>query len=676
MIRRRPVLAGMVGLFGSVLWPLPAKPKSVSPAIDIQYGWNPNVKSATEANLHVAPHGDDSADGSLERPLRTVQRGIDLLATLPSGSLAIHEGVYREAISLDALRGKPEAPYQIHRYDKDRVQITAAENLSGWVLCSEEEKSERGVSGEVYVARLPADSMEHGALHALNLHEANVWSSIAIDRADRSDPERSGDQTTYYRGIFETDTEDRVLAIQDPRLQGLPRHLMRGVEVLMHHRPNLVSPMSIQDFDPDKGRIILANPGPKLQRSAKAPVPLYALRGAPWALQETTWVAFKTSANEVSIYFKPRDKAHLARQVEISLRATCIDFGDARHVELYGIEAIRAAGADRRSGICIRRIGHSKDPASGTGLRLVHCRAGENLSVGPRGYGAIFLRDATDLTMHHVSIGPARGGFGLFLASCTDVDTRFMHIKGISNSPARFFTLRRAVIAFSHFEDSGRDAHSNKFNFYEGSDTVLVYGVRCSGVGGYVTYQEASRIHFAFCEFPCDPSAQNRALVSQNRQVGSKQGGNDGTGEPVTGSMFFYWNNSLRADPRYPKPANALLLGPKKNSQKHAYFNNVLHGGGMADIYVDRGEQDREWRSHNRYTGLSYWQAPRYGWRLGAMEEVMRFSAQPQDIGRDMRPEIERDLMPLFPAFNDWSVDIDGRPVDWEAPPIGCRTLG
>ena len=38
-----------------------------------------------------------------------------------------------------------------------------------------------------------------------------------------------------------------------------------------------------------------------------------------------------------------------------------------------------------------------------------------------------------------------------------------------------------------------------------------------------------------------------------------------------------------------------------------------------------------------------------------------------------MRPVIQTRLAEDFPGFTDWDQDIDGRAIDWDAPPIGCQ---
>jgi len=677
MISRRTLL-GL--LAGSPLLPHITRPAraSVLPAGgSLRHGWDPDVEGPVSATLFVAPDGDDAARGSLEQPLRTIQRGVDLLAQRPGGSLSIRGGIYRERVSLSALQGRPGAEYRLHRHGRERVTITAAEVLSGWRPCPPAEAARLGLAAEgTFVVRIPRARLDHGSYRALNLHEAGAWRSIVIDRADPSDPARTGDETTFHTAQFLLDEKDRIVAIRDPRLRGLSAEQMRNVRARVYRRPNVVGGAAIESFDPATGTLLLANRKRRVQRIDGRPVMRYALENLPTALRDGYWHA-REDGEEIAIYFRPRDPANLDGGIEMSVRTNCIDFGRARHVELFGLEAVRAAGTKRSEGACIRRWGRADEDrslATSNALRIVHCRAGETHDAGSS-YGALYMRSVRGLTIHATSIGPARSSFGMFLSRARDVDMRNLHISGVSKSPARFFGLRNAVLAFSLFEDSARDAHANKFNFYEGSDAVLVYGVRTRNTGGYVTYQEASRIHFAFCEFDCAPASHNRALVSQNRRPGAGQGGADGSGDPVAGSTFHYWNLSLLADPRHLRPANALSLGPGSTSQRHAIRNSVLHGGGFADIYRRDADPDKETRSHNRYTGLSFWQKSRYGWRLGEEEVVMRPGLPPEGQGFDMRAIIAREIAPLFPGFTDWNVDIDGTPVDWTAPPIGARNL-
>jgi len=51
------------------------------------------------AEFHVAATGSDTADGTASAPVRTIQKGIDLV-TRSGGTLVVSPGIYREELTL------------------------------------------------------------------------------------------------------------------------------------------------------------------------------------------------------------------------------------------------------------------------------------------------------------------------------------------------------------------------------------------------------------------------------------------------------------------------------------------------------------------------------------------------------------------------------------------------
>lgn len=644
----------------------------------LNQGWDPGVAGPTQADIYVAPDGDDSAPGSLEAPVRSVQRGVDLLARRQGGSLAIRGGTYRETVSLDALRGTKARPYLIHRYGRERVTISAAEQLRNWRPATDDETRRLRLPRGVFVTRIPAAHVRHGSHLALNIYENGRPCAIAMDRTDRRDPLTMGQVSTYREGDFIYDADDRVLAIRDTRLIGQSAEVLDGAQIRLYRRPNRLSSVDIASFDPATGTIELVDKGNKLQRIRDVPVMRYAIDNFRPALIPGEWASRLVETRrgpEIEIYLRPHGPTPdlSGAGIEFSTRSVCVDFGDAAHVELFGIEATRAAGwievdPAQFHAVCFRR-GSNKQTE---GLALTHCRAGET-QCSRRGGGAIMMRFITGLTLRHVSVDQARSCFGITILNSQEVDLRYLHLAKTTQSPGRFFTVHGFIFAFSLIEDTGRDAHANKFNFYEGCDRVLVYGIRCRNTGGYTTFQEASRVFYGFCDIDCDPHSQNRALVSQLRPAGAGQGGADGSGDPFAGGHSYYWNLRLLPRPgeRDVKRANALVLGPPGSSQRHSLHNSILHGGGFDGIYTKDAPAQQETRTHNRYTGFAWWQKPKYGWSLGAGEVQQSLILRPRGTGRDMRATIAKDIAPLFPTFTDWDLDINGNKVDWRSPPIG-----
>lgn len=87
--------------------------------------------AAWPATYHVAPRGDDNDAGSMAKPLRTVQAGVDKLQ--PGDTLLVRGGTYRETITF-SRSGAPGKPITVKPYGTEKVVITGCEPVSGWTL--------------------------------------------------------------------------------------------------------------------------------------------------------------------------------------------------------------------------------------------------------------------------------------------------------------------------------------------------------------------------------------------------------------------------------------------------------------------------------------------------------------------------------------------------------------
>jgi hypothetical protein len=78
---------------------------------------------------HVSPNGNDSNDGSPSSPLRTIQRGVELVN--PGETVLIHGGIYRDTSRSEFLRisksGTAEAPIIIKAAPGEEVAIDGAD---------------------------------------------------------------------------------------------------------------------------------------------------------------------------------------------------------------------------------------------------------------------------------------------------------------------------------------------------------------------------------------------------------------------------------------------------------------------------------------------------------------------------------------------------------------------
>jgi alpha-N-arabinofuranosidase len=94
-------------------------------------------------DFHVAATGDDAADGSAAKPLRTIQAAADLAQS--GDSVTVHEGTYREWVN--PPRGGTDDAHRItyQAAPGAKVVITGSEPVSGW----------RKVEGDVWKVVIP-----------------------------------------------------------------------------------------------------------------------------------------------------------------------------------------------------------------------------------------------------------------------------------------------------------------------------------------------------------------------------------------------------------------------------------------------------------------------------------------------------------------------------------------
>lgn len=81
-------------------------------------------------DYHVMPTGDDAAAGSLEAPLRTINRAAQL--ALPGDTVTVHEGVYREWVN-PLNGGESDRKRILYRVaDGEKAEIKGSEIVTGW----------------------------------------------------------------------------------------------------------------------------------------------------------------------------------------------------------------------------------------------------------------------------------------------------------------------------------------------------------------------------------------------------------------------------------------------------------------------------------------------------------------------------------------------------------------
>lgn len=105
--------------------------------------WVVLVIPAAAREIHVATTGDDTADGTRERPLRTISAAAE--RAQPGDIVVVHEGLYREEISppRGGLSDEQRITYQAA--PGERVEIRGSEVIKGWTK----------VEGDVWQVTIP-----------------------------------------------------------------------------------------------------------------------------------------------------------------------------------------------------------------------------------------------------------------------------------------------------------------------------------------------------------------------------------------------------------------------------------------------------------------------------------------------------------------------------------------
>lgn len=77
----------------------------------------------------VSPSGSDSADGTLERPFRTIARALS--EARPGDTIQLRTGIYREAVSI-SKSGIASNPIVIRSFEGERGIVSGADLVRGW----------------------------------------------------------------------------------------------------------------------------------------------------------------------------------------------------------------------------------------------------------------------------------------------------------------------------------------------------------------------------------------------------------------------------------------------------------------------------------------------------------------------------------------------------------------
>jgi parallel beta-helix repeat protein len=132
--------------------------------------------------LHVSKNGDDSFEGSEEKPMKTIQRALDQQA--PGQAIVLHDGTYQEHLRLSKA-GRPDAP----------MFLIAKEGASPVIVPAGSDKPILHITGSYYVVSGIRVDAQKKMLRAVMVENAN---HIALRDLDIGNGQ--GPSALYLRG--------------------------------------------------------------------------------------------------------------------------------------------------------------------------------------------------------------------------------------------------------------------------------------------------------------------------------------------------------------------------------------------------------------------------------------------------------------------------------------------
>jgi hypothetical protein len=678
------------------------------------YGWNPSVDLGTTADLFVDGRLASSGDGStIATAFKTVQEAVD--AAIASGvaktiSIAGDGWHYRETVRLSsafsgALRG----------YGTDRPIISGAEPLAGWVPCDDSDAPYLGaaVSSTWKVPAFSLSLVPAGDAAALNLEEAGEPVPLVQLRAVQDTAYFALYDEHFVRAeAFGLDATNRILAITDSiNLAGLTETQVLAGFAYVYCSPNTVVRCAITAYDEATSTITIAGT-PLVQGDTPTPpanVLRYALSNCLPLMSAGRYGYRDHGDGTATLYLWPTDAANLAERIGYSARTRGLDLHLASDVTVEGLVIVGTGGSsDLTDAQCVSKSVTTKT----NNITIRNCRFGHVYNASGHGYGPVFLPNVDDLVFEHNTVECAGGSFAVFFAGGPGLEQAhrlrcmYNRIDRAGQSAMRFYTQAHCIAAYNSLSRTGFGAHTNQYNWYEQCDEILAFGNVSRDCLGYVTWQEASNVFLLFNEIPCNvDTGDDRAIQDQANS----------TLPPVRGSTIYIVNNLLLPDPAELDSSsnNALSVGKyyqddvaadaQPHDQRFVILNNIAHGGGVSEPYVDPPAGSSHWRDvpghddtyverereGNIYTALTYWQTESKGWSARASEVVTTADdVYTTTATGDFTPRADGAIVThtgvditaaiaaaaaMFPEFDGFGMDMKRLPIVVTAPRCGPR---
>ncbi len=652
----------------------------------LSQGWDDSLDLGTDGDLFVdAVNGSDSNDGlTIGTAKQTIGAAISVASA--GDTIRVRTGTYREQVTM-ASGASDANRTEVFGYAAEKPIVTGADALTGWVACDSGDNSRVGSNWASMYKRtgLAKTAIANDEPICLNLHENGTKMDLCVGW----DGDVVGDKffftnpKDFYTADSVNTSGGNIQSYVDSGVTGAYTSTqIENCLLIGHADPNVNFFTTVTGVSGTT--ISIADTSQEYETNANRDN--YCLVNLLPAMVQGEFGWWDNGDGTIDVYCWPNDSANLTSNIEYSVRPHCFDISGESHITLKGLDLRQSAGfSGTRDGPA---IGSYLFSSKYQNVTIEHCRVKGVFALGG-GEAGITIRHTDNVKIHNCTIEDIQGGFGIeFTADvnsplsttsfCEGMDLQFNKVTRSAGAAYRFYTCLDGVVAFNRAEGCGRAAHANKMNFYEQCDSILIWGNSFIDCDGYLTFQEASGLVWAFNFADATGASESntsRTFVDQNNGTTPPNEYNGGTLD-----MYVINNTFLPAPVAISGTAENGMAVTDSNTANDAIsftvLNNLYHGHVVAEAgLIDAWSGNWNTGPDGIYTVGNISATPENVWTHPSIGDFSILAASPirSATGDSIQTIIDTVLKPLFSdRFSGWDMDALGNTFDDTSPPVGA----
>lgn len=475
----------------------PTPTPTPTPAAPFTYGRVAGYDAGTTGDWFVATTGNDTTgNGSVGNPYRTWQKAHDVAS--PGQTIKVRGGTYYERLTQTKA-------LTITGYGTEVAVLSGGLKLTSWTQCTSGDQAVVGSNyASIYKATINKSQLDTTKFDYYHMmlpveEDSDTILHLCQRRADASDLfEQTNDATCYSstRGdavSMTVDGNNYIQTITHAAVLGTYTDAqLARTYAMVHADPNV--PAVIKVASASGGVLTLAANTSRPQKYASTPQYTYALLNILPAIAQGQY-GFVDNGSTLDLYVWPTNAGALATSgITFISKSHILDLSSAAAGSTYRNIRFEMAADSSTSG-----YGMIKTPLAGvSNLDFRQCIM-RRFSHWYRGSAGLHIYNCDNFVLRNCTIYDAQNQFGVYLRGSSGggwgngARVEYNHIYHISQTGVRAFGQLSVAVRFNLFENTGKGAHSNKLNFYQGSDIILAQGNKFVDCDGYMTIQQSSR---------------------------------------------------------------------------------------------------------------------------------------------------------------------------------------